>query len=244
MRLNPAYNLRLWRDIWCPTFSSRRCCSRLLIFGLLYAYPFLDKFTSWDNRPHNVLKLPLSTAVQHRPGMYSSQLSAPAVCRGRGRCHRCGDVELGSDDPENPSAARHNSAPSDRSNRLLALQAGGGGELWPGVISQARRRLRLTLCQPLFAQNPQRFAKCGDDHHSLLRVPKHRVPSASCQAKSPATRLANRRGRCTAQLIAAASKSNPPSPSGAIRRSLFFFMTLRKRNRSSSAQAALANTEH
>ncbi len=57
MRLNPAYKLHLGHYL-VPNVFFPAVLLPLLIFGLLYAYPFLDKFISWDNRPHNVLKLP------------------------------------------------------------------------------------------------------------------------------------------------------------------------------------------
>jgi ubiquinol-cytochrome c reductase cytochrome b subunit len=57
MRLNPAYNLRLGHYL-VPNIFFPALLLPLLIFAVLYAYPFLDKFISWDDRPHNVLKLP------------------------------------------------------------------------------------------------------------------------------------------------------------------------------------------
>ncbi len=57
MRLNPAYKLHLGHYL-VPNVFFPAVLLPLLIFVLLYAYPFLDKLVSWDNRPHNVLKLP------------------------------------------------------------------------------------------------------------------------------------------------------------------------------------------
>ena len=57
MRLNPAYNLRIGGYL-VPNVFFPAMLLPMLIFAVLYAYPFLDKIISLDNRPHNVLKLP------------------------------------------------------------------------------------------------------------------------------------------------------------------------------------------
>lgn len=57
MRLLPSFNLHLGRYL-VPQVFFPAVLFPALLFAVLYAYPWIDKFISWNDRPHNVLLLP------------------------------------------------------------------------------------------------------------------------------------------------------------------------------------------
>ena len=57
MRLIPAFNLHLGRYL-VPNIFFSALLFPMVLFAVLYAWPFIEKFISWDDQPHNVLQLP------------------------------------------------------------------------------------------------------------------------------------------------------------------------------------------
>jgi len=57
MRLLPPFNLHLGSYLVPNVFFSAMLFP-MLVFGVLYCYPFIEKLISWDNQPHNVLRPP------------------------------------------------------------------------------------------------------------------------------------------------------------------------------------------
>lgn len=57
MRLFPAVNLHLGPYL-VPNIFFPAMLLPALLFAVLYAYPFIDKFIFWEDRSHNVLRLP------------------------------------------------------------------------------------------------------------------------------------------------------------------------------------------
>jgi ubiquinol-cytochrome c reductase cytochrome b subunit len=57
MRLFPGVNVHYGR-VWIPELFFPGMLFPVLVFGALYLYPFVEKFLSLDDKPHNVLRLP------------------------------------------------------------------------------------------------------------------------------------------------------------------------------------------
>jgi ubiquinol-cytochrome c reductase cytochrome b subunit len=57
MRLIPAFNLHLGKYLVPNVFFSGMLFP-IGVFAVLYTWPFLEKIFSWDDQPHNVLRLP------------------------------------------------------------------------------------------------------------------------------------------------------------------------------------------
>ena len=57
MRLFPGVNLRIGGWL-VPEVFFPGVLFPLIVFAVLYAYPLLEQFVSFDKRPHNVLRLP------------------------------------------------------------------------------------------------------------------------------------------------------------------------------------------
>jgi ubiquinol-cytochrome c reductase cytochrome b subunit len=58
MRLFPGVNLHVGKWVLVPGVFFPGVLLPALLFATLYAYPFIEKFVSSDDKPHNVLRLP------------------------------------------------------------------------------------------------------------------------------------------------------------------------------------------
>jgi ubiquinol-cytochrome c reductase cytochrome b subunit len=68
MRLFPGVNITIARAVWVPELFFPAVLFPASLFALLYAYPFLERLLSFDEREHHVLCLPWQRPIQTAMG--------------------------------------------------------------------------------------------------------------------------------------------------------------------------------